>query len=201
MTPAKATSPEPAILRARAQGEVSAEAAYDCLYAAYAGTVRAWLVVRAGSAHAEDLFQDVWTIFFGRWKRWQILPEMMAPEARPVLSFLFRTAHLVLLGHRRATEKRQHNPIEGVDVADTQRGPQQLEHKIQLGDCLRLAQQICPLREFEVLTAKLAGVPAREIARTLGLTEPVVDHHFRDAIARMKKKLAPRGRKGGQRNG
>jgi DNA-directed RNA polymerase specialized sigma24 family protein len=53
-------------------------------------------------------------------------------------------------------------------------------------------RRICPLEEQEVLAAKLAGVPAREIARTLAITEAAVDHRFRGAIARLKRRLEPK---------
>jgi DNA-directed RNA polymerase specialized sigma24 family protein len=50
-----------------------------------------------------------------------------------------------------------------------------------------------------VLLAKLAGVPAREIARALSVTESTVDHKFRNAIARLQKRLNP-GAAPGRRN-
>ena len=52
-----------------------------------------------------------------------------------------------------------------------------------------------------MLLTKLAGVPAREIARTLGLSEAIVDHRFRDALARLKTRLSPKSTrtKGGRR--
>ena len=42
-----------------------------------------------------------------------------------------------------------------------------------------------------MLTAKLAGISAREIARTLQMTEAAVDHRFRNAIARIRERLMP----------
>ena len=43
-----------------------------------------------------------------------------------------------------------------------------------------------------MLLAKLAGVPAREIARALGVSESVVDHRFRGALARLRARLLPK---------
>jgi DNA-directed RNA polymerase specialized sigma24 family protein len=40
-----------------------------------------------------------------------------------------------------------------------------------------------------VLLAKLAGMSAREVAGTLSITEAVVDHRYRDALARLRSKL------------
>lgn len=200
MTPADAaTSPEQPILRARAQGQLSAPAAFEHLYSLYAPTVLGWLVLRVGRSDADDLLQDVWMIFFRRWQRWQFLPEMEAPEARPVLSFLFRTCHLVVQGHRRRSQLRAHESLDGVEVANGSHGPQALLKHLEVGRCLELARRLCPPVELDVLLAKLAGVPAREIARTLDLTEPAVDHRYRNALARLQKQLEPAKRKRGRK--
>jgi len=64
---------------------------------------------------------------------------------------------------------------------------------VQLGECLAAAKVSCTDQERAVLTAKLAGVPAREIARTLRITEAAVDHRFRNAVARIREHLMPAG--------
>jgi DNA-directed RNA polymerase specialized sigma24 family protein len=186
------------ILRARAQGEVSAEESFERLYALHAKPVTAWVAVRVDAGQADDLMQDVWMIFFRRWQQWEFLPEMEVEGAKPVLSFLFRTCHLVLQGHRRRQQARAHEDVDSVDVADGTGGAAGLAERVEFGRCLQLAKEICTGEEQEVLLAKLAGVPAREIARTLGLSEPVVDHRFRDAVARLRQRLAPKrsGKKG-----
>ncbi len=193
-TTAESPSPEPAILRARVEGSLSAEAAFEQLYALYASPVMGWLRLRAKRADADDLFQDVWRIFYGRWRAWQHTAEMNAAGARPVLSFLYRTCHFVLQGHRRMV--RPAEPLDTADMPDGVRGPEKMSREIELGRCLALARQICPAPELEVLMAKLAGVPAREIAQTLGISEPAVDHRFRDAIVRLRRRLAaPRAKR------
>lgn len=199
---ASTAPPEPQILRARAEGRVSADESFEQLYGLYAPLVAAWFQVRVGADVADDLFQDVWTIFFNRWQRWELLPEMMHAEAKPVLSFLFRTAHFVLIGHRRQGAGRQQESLEEVEVADRQRSPERMQQQLELGRTLALAHKMCPPEELDVLLAKLAGVPAREIARTLQVSEPVVDHRFRNAIARLRKEMQPRGpRKARQKGG
>lgn len=203
-TPAAASTatPEPQILRARAEGRVSPDEGFEQLYGLYAPLVAAWFQVRVGADVADDLFQDVWTIFFNRWQRWELLPEMMHPEAKPVLSFLFRTAHFVLIGHRRQGAGRQQESLDQVEVADRQRSPERMQQQLELGRTLGLARKLCPAEELDVLLAKLAGVPAREIARTLQVSEPVVDHRFRNAIARLRKEMQPaRPRKARQKGG
>jgi RNA polymerase sigma factor (sigma-70 family) len=188
---AHTATPEPQILQARAEGRVSPDESFEQLYGLYAPLVAAWFQVRVAADVADDLFQDVWTIFLNRWQRWELLPEMMHPEAKPVLSFLFRTAHFVLIGYRRQGAGRQQESLEEVEVADRQRSPERMQQQLELGRTLALARKLCPAEELDVLLAKLAGVPAREIARTLQVSEPVVDHRFRNAIARLRKEMQP----------
>lgn len=183
-----AAANEQSVLRARATGEVSADQGFEQLYALYAPLVLAWLRLRAPRADAEDLQQDVWMVLYDRWKRWEFRPEMEGPEARPVLSFLYRTCHFVLRGHARRAAARAERPLEH---AGEPRAPEGADSHLELGQCLDLARRICPVEEQEVLSAKLAGVPARDIARTLAMTEAAVDHRFRGAIARLKRRLEP----------
>jgi RNA polymerase sigma factor (sigma-70 family) len=164
---------------------VSADAAFDRLYALYAGSVMAWLRLRTNAGAADDLFQDVWRVFLGRWRDWQHRPEMDAPEARPVLSFLYRTCHFVLKRHRRMELVME--PLDQAPNPPLQ--PEVMARTVDFGRCLALARELCPPEELDVLLAKLAGVPAREIARTLGVTEAVVDHRYRDAMVRLRRRL------------
>jgi len=201
MSPAEPPSPEHEVLRARARGEVSAEASFERLYAAYEGDVRAWLRMRLSPSEADDLFQDVWVIFHHRWGRWEFRPEMEAKAARPVLSFLYRTAHFVLQGHRRRHSSRAEAPLEGVEP-ESDSGVSKLHRELEAGRCLALARRLCPSEELDVLLPKLAGVAAREIARALGVSEAVVDHRFRNALARIKDGLAPtKARRHGRSHG
>jgi len=178
---------------------MSPDAAFEQFYTLYAPAVLGWLTLRLERADAEDLFQDVWSIFYRRWQRWEFLSEMKAPDARPVLSFLYRTCHFALQGHRRRAT-RPAEALDDVEISDGLRGTDGLLQQIELGRCLALARKICPAQELDVLLAKLAGVPARDIARTLQVTEPVVDHHFRNAIARLRKELRPKDRAGRRSN-
>ena len=187
----EAASPEPPILRARAQGRVSCDAAFEQLYAVYAPVVMGWTAMAGEAGHRDDIFQDVWTVFYRRWRGWQWLPEMDAPEARPVLSFLYRTFQFVLRGQRRSV--RMHQPLEEAEVSDGARGPERLLQRVEFGRMLQLARDICTKEELEVLLAKLAGVPGREIARTLEVTEAVVDHRFRNTVARLRKRVQGKG--------
>ena len=191
MTGAKAPAIEPDLLRARARGELSADAAFERLHAAYAPSVRAWLLFRVRGTEADDLVQDVWTIFYHRWRRWEHRPEMTDPQARPVLSFLYRTCHFVLKGHRRRARREE---AADVDVADGEAGAERLIQGIEVGRCLDRARRVCHSDELDVLFAKLSGVPAREIAQAKGLTESVVDHRFRTALGKLRASLLPRAK-------
>jgi DNA-directed RNA polymerase specialized sigma24 family protein len=193
MSLAEPPSPEHEVLRARARGDVSADDSFERLYTAYAADVRAWFRMRIPTSEADDLFQDVWVIFHHRWQRWEFRPEMDAAGARPVLSFLYRTAQFVLQGYRRRRAARAESPLEGVE-RESHTGAEHVYQALEAARCLSLAQRLCPIEELDVLLPKLAGVPAREIARALGITGPVVDHRFRNALARIKAGLAPRRR-------
>ncbi len=195
MAPAGDATSERTILRARARGEVSADGSFEDLYRLYGPTVRAWLRVRVSASAADDLMQDVWLIFHGRWRCWEFRPEMDVEGARPVLSFLFRTCHFALRAHRRRAGRE--GSAEGIEAVD-ERSAERLVRDVEAGRALGLARRLCPGEELDVLLPKLAGVPAREIAQTLGITEPVVDHRFRNALARIKKGMSG-AEKGGKR--
>jgi DNA-directed RNA polymerase specialized sigma24 family protein len=182
---------ETAILRDWSSGSVAPDEAFTRLYDLYAPVVRTWLAVRAGS-FADDLFQDVWTIFYRRTREWEHRTEMTGDEARPVLSFLFRTCHLTLRAHRRLLMRRGDAPLESVREPALD-GQLRAIEAVQLGECLTAASHHCSDEDCAVLTAKLAGVPGREIARTLGLTESAVDHRFRRVVERIREALAPQG--------
>jgi RNA polymerase sigma factor (sigma-70 family) len=168
-----------------ARGDLTPDEAFEQLYARYGQTVRAWLALRVAPGSVDDLFQDVWTIFFRRCREWQHREEFAAGDARPVLSFLFRTCHLVVTAHRRVSAQRRTEALEDVDppaIDDDRR----MFADVQLGECLGAAKRFCSDEDVTILTAKLAGVPARDIARALRVTESAVDHRFRRAIGRIR---------------
>jgi len=175
--------PEHGIVSGWMSGALSVDASFESLYKIYAPVVIAWLVVRVESNMVEDLVQDVWTVFYRRWRTWQQPPEMNTPAVRPVLSFLFRTVHLTAQAHHRG--KLVHEPIEDHDPPD-HTAPQRLYEMLTLGRCLGLARKHCCPEDVQILTAKLAGVPAKEIARTLSISEPAVDHRYRNALEHLR---------------
>jgi DNA-directed RNA polymerase specialized sigma24 family protein len=177
------------VLRARARGEVSADAAFEMLYREYGRIVAAWLAVRVDSAAVDDLAQDVWLIFYGRFRRWEFGTEMESEEARPVLSFLFRTCQFVARGHLRLARSRKSEPLpEEIKVS-----VEPLLRNLEASRALALARRICSEEELDVLLLKLVGMSAREIARSFEMTEAVVDHRYRDALSRLRAEMKVEG--------
>jgi len=177
------------VLRARALGEVSTDAAFETLYREYGRTVSAWLAVRVDSAAVDDLAQDVWLIFYSRFRRWEFGTEMESPEARPVLSFLFRTCQFVARGYKRLASSRVVEPLETPESVPVADGRDSMLRRLEATRALAIAKSVCPENEVDVLLAKLSGMSAREIAATLSISEAVVDHRYRNAILKLRNKL------------
>jgi DNA-directed RNA polymerase specialized sigma24 family protein len=179
--------PENGIVSARMRGAMSVDGSFERLYRMYAPVVIGWLAVRVEAYAVDDLLQDVWTVFYGRWRSWQQPAELDTPEARPVLSFLFRTVHLATKAHRRA--RRVHEQIEEHDLTDDRTMPERLIAGLTLASCLDFAKTHCGEEDVAVLTGKLAGISAKEIARTLEISESAVDHRYRNTLGYLRQHL------------
>jgi DNA-directed RNA polymerase specialized sigma24 family protein len=178
---------EHGIVSARMCGTMSVDASFERLYRMYAPVVIGWLAIRVEPHAVDDLLQDVWTVFYGRWRAWQQPAELDTPEARPVLSFLFRTVHLATKAHHRAW--RVHEPIEEHHLTDERTTPQRLVETLTLGQCLEFAKTHCSEVDVAILTGKLAGISARDIARTLEISESAVDHRYRNTLGHLRQQL------------
>jgi DNA-directed RNA polymerase specialized sigma24 family protein len=177
---------EHAILQARAEGTVSAEVSFEQLYSLYKRPVTAWLMVRLPPADADEAAQDVWTIFYRRWRTWRF-PEEIAAEAKPVLSFLYRTCHLTVAGRRRVMQRERAEELDR--AADLPAPAGAWQRDLELRQCLDAARRTCSSDELEIVMGKLSGVAARAIATTLRITESAVDHGYRRAIAKVRDAL------------
>jgi DNA-directed RNA polymerase specialized sigma24 family protein len=175
------------ILQARASGEVSADVSFEQLYDLYRRPVSAWLTLRVPASDADDLAQDVWTIFYRRWHTWRF-PVELVPEAKPVLSFLYRTCHLTLAAFRRMQERDRAGDLD--QAGDVAAPAGRWQRDLEVRQCLAAARAACSSDELEILIAKLTGISARDIARTLGVTESAVDHGYRRAIAKTRTVLS-----------
>jgi len=180
---------EHGIVSARMRGDMSVDGSFERLYRMYAPVVMGWLELRVEPHVVDDLLQDVWTVFYGRWRRWQQPVEVDTPDARPVLSFLFRTVHLATKAHRRA--RRVHDQIEEHDLTDERTMPERLIDGLALARCLDFAKTHCSEEDVAILTGKLAGISAREIARTLEISESAVDHRYRNTLGYLRQHLQP----------
>src|SRR5262245_17963837 len=178
------------ILQARASGEVSADVSFEQLYDLYQRPVYAWLSLRLPASDADDLAQDVWTIFYRRWQAWRF-PAELVPEAKPVLSFLYRTCHLTLAAFRRMQKRDRADDLERAGEVVAPAGSRHRD--LDVRQCLCVARDACSPDELEILLGKLTGVSARTIARTLGVTESAVDHGYRRAIAKTRDALVNPG--------
>ena len=177
---------EQAILRARQIGDLSCEESFREVYDLYGREVLAWLWTRVSRDQADDLFQEIWATFFARWRRWEFRDELAVEGARPILSFLFRTAAFAWKGNRRKRRESEPVPEETADPAATAAS---LNTRLELGRCLDLATQICSPEEVEVLVARLSGMSGPEIAQALGISESIADHRYRGAVARLRRRL------------
>jgi DNA-directed RNA polymerase specialized sigma24 family protein len=180
---------ESPVLQAFAEGRLTHEEAFAGLYGAYGRTTRGWLAARAPAADIDDLLQDVWSIFWRRWREWSSPVGVSPSDPRPLLSFLFRTCHLTLMARRRLAAVHATQSIEAAPDPATD-GHRALEREVQLGECFSAARACCDDIDLAVLTGKLSGLSGREIARTVGLTEAAVDHRYRDALTRIRQQLA-----------
>ena len=179
--------PENGIVSARMRGAMSIDGSFERLYRIYAPVVIGWLALRVEPFAVDDLLQDVWTVFYGRWRSWQQPAELDRPEARPVLSFLFRTVHLATKAHRRA--RRVHEQIEEHEPTDARTMPERLIDGLTVARCLDFAKRHCGEDDVAILTGKLAGISAKEIARTLGISESAVDHRYRNTLGYLRQHL------------
>jgi DNA-directed RNA polymerase specialized sigma24 family protein len=128
------------------------EDSFRALFDLHGRAVMGWLLVRVPRDQADDLFQEIWSTFYLRWRAWESREHLAAPEARPVLSFLFRTAAFVRNGQYR--RKRALEPVEeAAAIPDAASGPEVLDRRVQLGRCLELAAEVCSPEEQLALWA------------------------------------------------
>jgi DNA-directed RNA polymerase specialized sigma24 family protein len=182
---------EQEVLRARQAGDLSVEESFRVLFDLHSRAVMGWLLVRVPRDQADDLFQEIWSTFYIRWRTWEFREHLAAPEARPVLSFLFRTATFVRHGEyrRKRTPQQSTEDGEAAAIPDAASGPEVLNRRVQLGRCLDLAAEVCSPEELDALLGKLSGLSGEEMARALGCSAAIADHRYRSAVARLRRCL------------
>ena len=151
------------------------------------------LILRVRGPEADDLLQDVWTIFYQRWRRWEHRPEMEAVgrQARAELP----VPHLPVRGDGPPAEGAARGRDARSGGAAARRAPTPSCGRAEAGRCLELARRL--LRPEPSSTCCSPSWPACRPARsreTLGVSESVVDHRFRGALARLRARLLPKAR-------
>jgi len=81
---------------------------------------------------------------------------MESPEARPVLSFLFRTCQFVARGHKRLASSRVVDPMETPEDVPVDNERTSMLRKLEATRALAIARSVCPENEIDVLLAKLS---------------------------------------------
>jgi len=69
------------------------------------------------------------------------------------------------------------------------RMPERLIDDLTLARCVDFAKRHCGEDDVAILTGKLAGISAKEIARTLGISESAVDHRYRNTLGYLRRHL------------
>src|SRR5262245_13420485 len=142
------------------RGALSIARSFEGLYRINALAVIGWRALRVQPHGVDDLLQDVRSVLYGRWRSWQQPANLDTPEARPVLSFLFRTVHLAAKAHRRARRVREQ--IEEHDLTDDRTMPERLIDGLTLASCLDFAKTHCGEEDVAILMGKLAGISPKE---------------------------------------
>jgi len=126
--------------------------------------LRAFLVVRAGRNHCDDLLQDVWTRALTAWSRF---------DGQNAKAWLFRIAHNCLIDHHRkkkpeAMAELHHHVDERLPAADAI--ALEGERMRQLRDCLTKLSD-----DFrKVAQALLGGETADDVAARMGVNRATV---------------------------
>jgi DNA-directed RNA polymerase specialized sigma24 family protein len=190
VTASSLARPENEILASLLANRLSREEAFMALYASYAPSVRSWLRVQVGTELAEDIAQEAWTILFRRWTKWELRPELLTSDAKPILSFLFRTSHFLI-----SAERRRMRRFEQLSAsAEGTFAPSNPELARESSALLERARQVADDTAFAVLIGKLIGLKGVEIADALHISTSEVDHKYRSLIIRIRKQLAPETR-------
>jgi hypothetical protein len=74
-------------------------------------------------------------------------------------------------------------------LTDDRTGPERLIDGLTLASCLDFAKTHCGEEDVAILTGKLAGISAKEIARTLEISESAVDHRYRNTLGYLRQHL------------
>jgi RNA polymerase sigma-70 factor (ECF subfamily) len=132
-------------------------------------------------ADREDLVQDIWLAV------WRALPSFRGQCSER--TYVYRIAHNRAITH--ASHRRPHaDEIEAAhDLPDTAPSTEQVTQRAADRERLLAAVQRLPLVQREVVLLVLEGLPQREVAEVLGITEVNVAVRMSRARAELTRRL------------
>lgn len=149
------------------------EATFVAFYRETAPALRAFLKHASGNAAlADDILQETFYRF--------LRADLPQPETRPVKSYLYRTAHSLLVDHWRRVNRERRWSVKNFLGSEASTGPE------TGGDAMTVFRGLKPREQSLLWLAYVEGYDHREIAAALGLSERSV----RVLLSRARKKLA-----------
>lgn len=165
--------------------------AFEALYARHKGPLYRYLRRQCeGTAHAEELFQDVWMKLISARDRYEIRAKFT--------TYLYHLAHNRLIDHYRRTktgipisygDDEDESLIEQVPDSEVHQPDNDLDRR-RLGK--RLLERISALPEAQRETFLLreeAGLSLAEIAAATGVNAETAKSRLRYALARLRREL------------
>ena len=163
--------------------------AFEVLYGRWRGRLYRYLAHQA-SAHADELFQDVWLRVVGARGHYEVTAKFS--------TWLFRIAHNRLMDHYRVRGRAivelyddpEDDPAEAMPAPEKASPPALLERREaarRILDCL--AALPVPQREAFLLTEE-GGMTLEEVARAAGVGRETAKSRLRYALDRLRRCLA-----------
>jgi len=132
-------------------------------------------------ADREDLVQDIWLAV------WRALPGFRGDCSER--TFVFRIAHNRAITHAGRRRQPAATLDEALDVSDPRASTEQSVHLLSERDRLLAAVRRLSLNWREVVLLTLEGLPQREIAQVLGITEANVAVRLNRARTELRRLL------------
>ena len=140
-----------------------------------------FLVARGAGEAAEDLLQEIWIKISGR---------SSGPIASPV-SYLFRTADLLMIDRYRAARQAQKRDRDWSDanygtVPGVSDAPSAERHLMAMEHARLVSETLAGLGERAAAVFRrhrIDGIPQREVAREFGVSLSTVESELRKAYA------------------
>ena len=179
------TTPDSAAERALVERACSGDrVAIEALYDDHVDRIYRFVLAKVGNqTDAEDITGEVFIRMVEALPRYQW-------RGVPFQAWLFQIASNQVISHYRRNSSRPSTPIENMDFADPQAGPEGLvEHRLTLAD-VQTALKKLPEAQRRVIEHRfLSDMSVRETAQVLGKSENNVKVLQHKALARLQKLL------------